>query len=65
MQTLKELILARVKLELTIAEQWTPSDPFVYKCLDNGLYYGITLLLACILAFDLGLLIGYTMGLAL
>ena len=65
MQTLKDIILARLKLELTVLEQWVPSNPFVYKCLDNGLYYTTTLLIACVMAFDLGLLIGYTMGLAL
>jgi hypothetical protein len=59
MQTLKDIILARLKQELTALEQWTPSNPFVYKCVDNGLYYTTTLLLACVMAFDLGLLIGY------
>jgi hypothetical protein len=59
MQTLNDIILARLKLELAVLEQWQPSNPRVYKCLDDGLYYSITLLVACIAAFDLGLLIGY------
>jgi hypothetical protein len=65
MQTLKDIILDRLKLELAVIEQWRPSNPLVYKCFDNGLYYTMTLLLACIASFDLGLLIGYIMGLAL
>jgi hypothetical protein len=59
MQTLKDIILARLKLELAVIEQWRPSNPLVYKCFDDGLYYSITLLLACVIAFDLGLLIGF------
>jgi hypothetical protein len=59
MQTLKDIILARLREELRVLEQWQPSNPLVYKCLDNGLYYGITLLVACVMAFDLGLLVGF------
>ena len=59
MQTLKDILITRLKSEFTVVEQWVPSNPLVYKCFDDDLYYTTTLLLACIASFDLGLLIGF------